>query len=153
MNNKKLLHPFTDYPEYVTDPDNRKIIVLEEKGKQYRALNDNQKKCVALQIDNGIIKSDSCKCDKGLIVIDDNKFYLVELKGVDVSTACSQLLETFKRFSTELTAWNYEYFCRAVVASMPSPNNYPTSYKKLLKELKNNKNKLVCKTKRLEEHI
>lgn len=153
MNNNEQLHPFTDYPDCVTGPDKRKIIVLEEKGKEYRALNNNEKNCVALQIDKGIIKNDSSKCDKGLIVIDDKKFYLVELKGVDVSTACKQLFSTYDKFSKELKSWNYEYFCRAVVANMPSPNNYPTSYRILMKALKNNKNKLVCKSKKLEEHI
>ena len=66
------------------------------------------------------------------------------------TTACKQLFSTYDKFSKELKTWNYDYFCRAVVSNMPSPNNYPTSYRILMK---NDKNKLICKTKKLEEHI
>ncbi|MCR5622741.1 MAG: hypothetical protein K6G18_12950 [Treponema sp.] len=153
MRNKARSHPFeaAEYEAFVTGPDTRKIIVLKEKGKVYRALNDSGKQCVSLQIDGGIIKvKDDSKCDKGLIVLTDGKFYLVELKGVDVSTACSQLLSTLKQFQVDLKDWNYEYLCRAVVAEMPSKEICPTSYRMLKKLLKD---RLVCKSKQLEEHI
>ena len=156
MKNKDRSHPFeaAAYGIFVTGPDTRKIIVLKEKGKEYRALNDSGKPCVSLQIDGGIIKDkDGSKCDKGLIILADGTFYLVELKGVDVSSACKQLLSTLEQFQAELKEWNYEYLCRAVVAGMPAPNNYPASYRKLMKALKHRKEGVVFKCKKLEEHI
>ena len=105
---------------------------------------------VGAKIDNEEIN----KCDKGLIVLDDDKCILVELKGCDVSKACIQLNSTLDIFKKKLLKVNnYDYYCRAVVTSMPSPNNYPTSYKILLKNLNNCKNKLICKSKKLEEKI
>ena len=146
------IHPFSDSPaNSVTGPDHRKVISLKEKGKEYRAINDKEKSCVILQIDGGIISGNTgSRCDKGLIVIDDNTFYLVELKGVDLSTACIQLRVTLDYFQQELKVWDYDYRCRAVVAKMPSSENYPTSYRILKKRLKD---KLLCKSRVLEEHI
>ena len=152
-NDKNPAHPFESFSDFVFGPDTRKIIVLKENGKEYRALNNDEKKCVALQIDGGIINDDTPKCDKGLIVLNNKKFYLVELKGVDLSTACKQLHATFDRFSKELKAWKYDYYCRVVLSGVSAPNNYPTSYKMLLKRLNNDKRKVVCKTKVLEERI
>ena len=89
-----------------------------------------------------------------IIVLDDDKCILVELKGCDVSKACIQLNSTLDIFKKKLLKVNnYDYYCRAVVTSMPSPNNYPTSYKILLKNLNNCKNKLICKSKKMEEKI
>ena len=140
---------------YVKGPENKKVFVLREKGKEYKAINPQLKDCLELQIDKGIIKSvQEHKCDKGLIVLNDNKCILVELKGCDVSTACVQLDATYEKFSKSLLVEHkYEYFCRAVVTGMPSPNNYPTSYKVLLRKLKNDKNKLICRSVKYEEII
>ena len=151
---KKIDIPFKN-SKFAKGPDNKKIFVLQEKGKEYKAINKELKLCLELQIDKGIINNQQeNKCDKGLIVLDDNKCILVEFKGGDVSTACVQLDATLDKFSKDLLAdYKYEYYCRAVVTGMPSPNNYPTSYKILLKKLKNDKNKLICKTKKLEEII
>ena len=61
------------------------------------------------------------------------------------------ILDIFKKKLLKVN--NYDYYCRAVVTSMPSPNNYPTSYKILLKNLNNCKNKLICKSEKMEEKI
>ena len=141
--------------QFVKGPDNKKIFVLKEKGKEYRAINQESKSCLELQIDKGIISNvQENKCDKGLIVLDDRKCILVELKGGDVSTACVQLDATFEKFSKSLLLnYKYDYFCRAIVTGMPSPKNYPTSYKILLKKLHNDRSKLICKSKKFEETI
>lgn len=147
--------PLLEFKNFVNGPSNKNLFVLKENGKEYRAINDNNKSCVELQIDKGIIDNEEInKCDKGLIVLDDDKCILVELKGCDVSKACIQLNSTLDIFKKKLLKVNnYDYYCRAVVTSMPSPNNYPTSYKILLKNLNNCKNKLICKSKKLEEKI
>ena len=73
--------------------------------------------------------------------------------GVDVSSACRQLLSTLEQFQSELKEWDYEYLCRAVVAGMPAPNNYSASYRKLMKALKQKKDGIIFKCRRLEEYI
>lgn len=154
MNKDKDL-PLQEFKNFVNGPSNKNLFVLKENGKEYRAINDNNKSCLELQIDKGIIDNEEInKCDKGLIVLDDDKCILVELKGCDVSKACIQLNSTLDIFKKNLLKVNnYDYYCRAVVTSMPSPNNYPTSYKILLKNLINCKNKLICKSKKMEEKI
>lgn len=153
--NKDENLPLQEFIDFVKGPDNKNIFVLEEKGKKYIAKNTNKKSCLELQIDGGIIADREInKCDKGLIVLDDNKCILVELKGCDVSKACLQLHSTLDIFKNNLLKeYNYDYYCRAVVTSMPSPQNYPTSYKILLKKLNNAKNKLICRSKQMEEQI
>lgn len=114
-------------------PDSRSKFVLEEKNAKYIALNENNKNGFAFQIDDGLIANpDTKKCDKGLC-IEDKDIYLIELKGVDFNTACKQLLVTLDFFRKKLE--KYSIKCRAVVKEMPSKNNYPYSYKKLLASL------------------
>lgn len=102
------------------------------KKKQYiRQRIKIKKEAFTFQIDSNLINSTQTKkCDKGLL-IEDKRIFLVELKGVDFNTACSQLLVTYNWIKTKLPG--YKYFCRAVVKEMPSKQNYPTSYKKLMK--------------------
>lgn len=120
----------------IDGPDNRSVFVLSEKKATYRAENRNGKEAFTFQIDANLIDSaEMKKCDKGLLV-EDKRVFLVELKGVDLNTACSQLLVTYNWIKTKLP--NFEYFCRAVVKEMPSEHNYPHSYKKLMKILPKN---------------
>lgn len=115
----------------IDGPDKRPVFVLSEKKAIYQAENKNQKEAFTFQIDSNLINSTQTKkCDKGLL-IEDKRIFLVELKGVDFNTACSQLLVTYNWIKTKLPG--YKYFCRAVVKAMPSKQNYPTSYKKLMK--------------------
>lgn len=129
------------------------IFTLKENNREWRAMNQNYICCCSVQIDGVIFKDDVKKCDKGLIT-EDNRFFLVELKGCDVEQACKQLLTTYETFSKKYK--NYEYFCRAVVSKMPSGKAAPkllgASYRKLQKKL-NSKNKLIYKSVLLEEEI
>ncbi|MGI5084538.1 hypothetical protein [Treponema putidum] len=138
-------------------PDRRLIFAMEEHNKEYIVKNCNKKEACIIKIDGALISSkDVKKCDYGLCV-EDNRFFLIELKGVDLSQACKQLLYTLDYMRQKYT--NYEYFCRAVVTRMPSkkdktgaPGNYPSSYKKLLQKLLNNEH-LRCASRELHETI
>ncbi|HBB14013.1 MAG TPA: hypothetical protein DCZ76_07010 [Treponema sp.] len=133
MNKPTTLIPDLLKNNILYGPDSRSKFVLEEKKAKYIGLNENRKIGFALQIDNGLISDyNTKKCDKGLC-IEDKTLYLIELKGVDFNTACKQLLITLDFFRKKME--NYTIKCRAVVKEMPSKNNYPFSYKKLLASL------------------
>src|SRR5574344_1953416 len=135
----------------IDGPDTRSRFVLKEKRAKYEALNKNEKQAFSFQIDNNLIKTvETKKCDKGLFV-DDGKIYLVELKGVDFNTACKQLYVTFGQLSLILP--KYTYLCRAVVKEVPSKNNYPYSYKKLMAVLKKEENVFKFGSEYLMEEI
>lgn len=125
-------------------PDRRSLFIIKDKKAEYRVKNKNKKEACTIQIDEGLINSnDTKKCDYGLC-IDDNRFFLIELKGNDLSQACKQLLSTLNYMQSHYS--NYDYFCRIVLSSSNFP--YPSSYKKLLGVLKN-PNKLRYKTHNL----
>ena len=135
----------------IDGPDRRRSFVLKENNAKYEAINKNKKQAFSFQIDNNLIKTvETKKCDKGLFV-DDGKIYLVELKGVDFNTACTQLLVTFKQLSILLP--KYTYLCRAVVKEVPSKNNYPYSYRELMAVLKKEKNAFKTGSEYLMEEI
>lgn len=125
-----------------------KIFSLKENNKEFVAINKNQLYCYSIQIDGNIFKDDTKKCDKGLLV-EDNRFYLVELKGCDVEQACKQLLITYEKFLEKYK--NYDYYCRAIVANMPS-KLLGASYRKLQKKL-GKENRLIYKSVKLKETI
>lgn len=136
--------------------DKRKIALLEENKKKFIAYNDGNKELCALQIDGGII-DEGKRCDKGLLVSDDN-FFLIELKGVDINEACKQLLESYKFFSEKYKRYNY--FCRAVLTKVPPNKSAPKAFssrqrklEKMLGKNSNGRKKLYFKEEKLEEHI
>ena len=60
MNKDKDL-PLQEFKNFVNGPSNKNLFVLKENGKEYRAINDNNKSCRELQIDKGIIDRDDKK--------------------------------------------------------------------------------------------
>ena len=57
MNKDKDL-PLQEFKNFVNGPSNKNLFVLKENGKEYRAINDNNKSCLELQIDKGIIDNE-----------------------------------------------------------------------------------------------
>ena len=75
----------------IAGPDRRALFVFtDQKSKsKYVAKNKNGKEACGVRIDGGLITSnDVKKCDYGLC-IDDDRFFLIELKGKDLSRACN----------------------------------------------------------------
>lgn len=146
-----MTFPFND--DCIETCGKLKIFSLKENNKEFVAINKRKLYCYSIQIDGKIFKDDVKKCDKGLLV-EDNRFYLVELKGCDVEQACKQLLITYEKFFEQYK--NYDYYCRAIVANMPSKKSAPkllgASYRKLQKKLGKEK-RLIYKSVKLEEII
>lgn len=147
--------PFQE--DFIEFQDCRKIIVFSENGRTYKAMNEEGKECCALRIDGGVFGDSVQKCDKGLVVC-DGRFFLIELKGVDVNEACKQLLSALEQLRA-MRCGGYDYFCRAVVTKMPPKKSAPrllgASYRKLQTALgaTSANKKLVYKSVTLEESI
>ena len=60
--------PLREFKNFVDGPSNKNLFVLKENGKEYRAINDNNKSCLELQIDKGIIDNEE-------IILNDLVFY------------------------------------------------------------------------------
>ena len=76
----------------------RKEIVVKEKGKEYRLTLEPQKLCAAYQVDGHIIKEGN-KCDKLVVAVVDKDRWVetfVELKGRDTEHAIKQLETTIQ---------------------------------------------------------
>ena len=76
----------------------RKVIVVKEKGKEYRLTLEPQKLCAAYQVDGYIIKEGN-KCDKLVVVVVGKDRWVetfVELKGRDTEHAIKQLETTIQ---------------------------------------------------------
>ena len=98
--------------------DARDLFVLEgEHRRKWTAENPNKHIGVCLNIDGRLITTNK-KCDRGLL-LDDNRLYLVELKGVDYKTAVTQLIETKKYFQTTYADYNLIFYARIIGKSFP----------------------------------
>ena len=76
----------------------RKVIVVKEKGKEYRLTLEPQKLCAAYQVDGHIIKEGN-KCDKLVVAVVGKDRWVetfVELKGRDTEHAIKQLETTIQ---------------------------------------------------------
>ena len=111
-----------NFPESaVLDKNIKNIFKFEEKRKSYRAKNPNKREAIQLQIDGKLYSKNTAKCDYGLL-LEDGRFFLIELKGRQVEHACQQLLETLKLLKRDYNQYNFNFFCR-IVAKRGCPTN------------------------------
>ena len=90
--------------------------VFSEKGKKYTAKNNGGKEILGFQVDGGLYRgADSKKCDYCLVV-QSSKFYLIELKGTDLSKACRQLLATVELFKEQYSV--KDFMCRVILSKV-----------------------------------
>lgn len=127
----------------------KKVIVFSDNKSTYKATNKEQKEVCEITIDGALI-TDGARCDYGLWV-EDNRLFLIELKGHDIEHACFQLLETYKYFMTHYKMERFSYKFRVIAARVraTAPNLQTNKHK--LERMAGCKVKI--KTKLLEEHI
>lgn len=127
-------------PAFSTDVelsnDTRKFFALKgEHKRSWTAENPNKHIGVCLKIDGALITTtQQNKCDGGLL-LDDNRLYLVELKGDDYKTAVIQLIETKKYFLSNYSDYDLAFHARIVGRSFPKAT---TELQKAKKDLKKN---------------
>lgn len=121
IQNKKITKPTFPVTSVIFNGE-KSIFVL--KGEHNRKWTGNNKKNLIgleLKIDKGLINSPNCKkCDFGLL-LQDNRFYLVELKGKHYQEAEEQLIETKKFFTHKscYQCYGFTFYARVVCKSLP----------------------------------
>lgn len=120
----------------VLSNDQRNFFVLKgEHKRSWTAENTNKHIGICLKIDGVLIANDQQnKCDCGLL-LDDNRLYLVEFKGIDYKTAVIQLIETKKYFLSNYEDYDLAFHARIVGKSFPKAT---TELQKAKIDLKNN---------------
>lgn len=148
----KFCEKYTDNG-YIISDDCRKLIVLRDKGtSKYIGKNDNDKRIIVYQIDNGIIKSQSVvKCDYGLYNWDEDIIYLIELKGSDYDQAIEQIISTINLLITQCDINRVN--ARIVLTKVRTPEIGTTKEIKLKKILATCKGNLKKATTQLTENI
>jgi hypothetical protein len=135
----------------LTINDNRKIVTLSENGMIYKAKNNQKKKVICYDIDGVMIVSESKKCDKALGIPDEEKLFLVELKGCDLKKASEQILATIQTLDEKISG--YKVFGRIVCSRVPKPDIRSTQVVRLERELAKRKGNLKKNSKIIEESI
>lgn len=85
-------------PDYIVSDDNRKLIVLADKGEQreYIGVNTMRQRMVVYRVDDGIVTSkEQNKCDFAFWT-ERNDVYFIELKGGDYSKALQQIQKSIE---------------------------------------------------------
>lgn len=147
IKNQKIEKP-SFLQKAVLSNDNRPKFSFSEKGKTYTAKNKNNLIGCCLQIDQGLYNDNTKKCDKGLI-LQDGRFFLIELKGIDVPTACKQIMKTLTLLKKDYSSFNLDFYARIISKEgVPKANTQRT----LLEKQIGNK-KLLIREMNFEENI
>lgn len=153
VQNGEINYPAFPSPAILSN-DSRSYFSFSENGMTYKAANNNHIIGCCLQIDGKMYSTETKKCDFGLL-LEDNRFFLIELKGIDVGSACKQLLTTLDLLKKDenYKDYNFNYFCRIVAKKgTPAANTQRQKLEKILGATPKNK-KFLSHVNLLEEKI
>lgn len=129
------------------DTRTRKI-VCEENKRKYIANNVNSDLVYRFKIDGEVINNTTQKrCDYLVENETSKNAFFVELKGVDIGTACMQILETICLYTDQLR--EYTIHSRIVCSRVPTPCVNDSKYRRLKSKCKDTK----IKERHFEEDI
>ena len=113
------------FPESaVLDKNIKNIFKFEENRRIYRAKNPNKREAIKLKIDGKLYSKNTKKCDYGLL-LEDSRFFLIELKGRQVEHACKQILTTLKLLKRDYKRYKFSFLCRIVAKrGCPATSTY-----------------------------
>lgn len=140
------------FPEAaVISNDERKKFAFKEKGKSYIAENTKHQIGYCLRIDGILYTSDDGKkCDFGLL-LEDARFFLIELKGENILTAYQQLIETYYKLLGDYPKYSFTFYGK-VICSTGKNINAPSATTLRQRALKIFKS-VEIKEKNFEEKI
>lgn len=124
-----------------------------ENGKKFIFNNPNRKTICRVHVDNCLITDQAIKkCDFLFNIIEDGKYYLVELKGTAIDTAVEQIVSTFDIVNRKIKATADSYTGIVVSSAVPKAANQ--KFKNLQDRIYRDK-KLLIKRKQnqFEERI
>ena len=94
--------------------------VAKEGGKRFAFANAGKKTICRVKVDNCLIKDTQKKCDFLFKVLELEKYYLVELKGVNIDDGVKQIISTYKAVNEKIKAAPQSYSGIIVSSSIPS---------------------------------
>lgn len=119
--NNKITEP--SFGNAALSNDNRSNFSFSEKKKTYTAENSCRKIGIRLQIEDKMYDSSTKRCDKGLL-LEDGRFFLIELKGDDANEACKQLIATLTLLKNDYKDFDFNYYGRIVAKKgIPETNS------------------------------
>ena len=124
----------------IKSADRRSKVKCEERNKKYTLCNTLNNFVISYKVDNGVVVEDNKvesgtnKCDYLYIVCEESKAILIELKGIDVTTALKQIYTTLLLFREIFEKCANVYGRLVVVSTTPDLKARP-EYVKLIKLL------------------
>ena len=95
-----------------------------ENGKKFIFKNPNRKTICKVHVDNCLITDQTIKkCDFLFSIQEDNKYYLVELKGKAIDVAIEQIVSTFDIVNLKIKATAQNYTGIIVSSAVPKAAN------------------------------
>ena len=142
----------TDYIEF--DDDRASAVFRDSKQPRvYKAFNPTRKNIKGYKVDGGIITSSLLeKCDYALYTEDD-KIYLIELKGGDYKHAIDQISSSVDILIKNVGVTAKEVNGRVVLSKCKTPSLWANDEKKLIAKLRRLGGNLDKKVRLLEENI
>src|ERR1700720_476836 len=93
----------------------------QEHGKKFRFENKGLKAICRVKVDGCLITSQMTKkCDYLFAVQEDNAYYLVELKGINIDDAVAQIIQTFDIVNAKVKSTPLNYTGVIVSSSVPA---------------------------------
>lgn len=142
-------------PDYIEFDDDKSCAVFRDKKQPrvYRAHNPARKIIKGYKVDGGIITSSLLeKCDYALYTEDD-KIYLIELKGGDYKHAIEQISSSVDILIKNVGVTAKEVNGRVVLSKCKTPSLWANDEKKLIAKLRRLGGNLDKKVRLLEENI
>lgn len=118
-----------------------------ENGKKFIFKNTKNKTICKVRIDDCLIKDKTIKkCDYLFQVEEDNRYYLVELKGQSIDVAVEQITSTYKILEPKIKSGPLNY--TGVIVSSAVPKAANQKFKNLQDRIYRDK-KLIIKRKQI----
>jgi hypothetical protein len=118
-----------------------------ENGKKFRFNNPSHKTICRVHVDNCLIKDQTIrKCDFLFNIVEDSKYYLVELKGTSIDIALKQIVSTFEIVNAKIKGDPTDYTGIVVSSAVPKAANQ--KFKNLQDRIYRDK-KLLIKRKQI----
>lgn len=118
--------------------------VAKEGGKRFAFNNTTNKTICRVKIDNCLITDQQKKCDFLFKVIESGKYYLIELKGVNIDEGVEQIVSTFDTVNRKIKAIPQDY--AGIIVSSSVPSSAQQKFRKLQEKCYREKKLLIRKT-------
>ena len=118
--------------------------VAKEGGKRFAFYNSSNKTICRVRVDNCLITDQQKKCDFLFKIFEPGKYYLVELKGVNISEGVQQIINTFDIVNRKINTVPENYLGIIVSSSVPSAAQQ--KFRKLQEKCYRDKKLLIKKT-------